>query len=170
MSSSFLFGTPETTEQFPTLTGEQGQYLQQLMQMLSSLGPEVQNYFKDLFSEDPQAFEKFAAPAKREFEEQIIPGIAERFTGMGMGAQDSSGFQQSLGQAGAGLSERLAALREGLKSQGISQLQGMSGQGLGTRAFETAVRPRQPGFLENILGPAIGAAGKIGGAYAGRPG
>ena len=65
-------------------------------------------------------FESFAAPFRREFNEQTVPGIAERFAGLG--GLSSSGFQQSLGQAGAGLNEKLAALHGGLKEQRFRSL------------------------------------------------
>jgi len=162
-------GEPSRTETFGTQTPGQSQYLEQIMGMLNQLGPDVSRYFQDLFSDDPEALERMFAPARREFEERTVPGIAERFTGMGAGAQSSSAFQQALGSAGAGLSENLAAMREQLRGQGISALQGFGQTGLGTKAFETAFIPRQPGFLESLAGPVSQAALSMAGAYAGQP-
>ena len=78
------------------------------------------------------------------FRTQTIPGLAERFTNMGQGAQSSSGFQDALGRAGAGLHTDLA----GMRSQfGLQQL------GLGLRPqFENVLRPRQPGGMEQGFG------------------
>jgi hypothetical protein len=77
------------------------------------------------------------------FNTQTIPGLAERFTAMGNG-QRSSGFQQALGMAGAGLGENLAAQRSQF---GMQQL----GMGLQPQ-IENVFRPRQPGGLEQGLG------------------
>lgn len=75
-----------------------------------------------MLSDDPEAFKEFEAPFKRQFEEQTVPGLAERFSGAGAGAQRSSAFGQALSSAGAGLSENLAQLRGGLKMNALSQL------------------------------------------------
>lgn len=78
-----------------------------------------ENYLQNLLSESPEAFSKFAEPYKRQFEEEIIPQVAERFTGQG--AQKSSAFRQQLAQQATGLQERLATLREGLRMQAVPQ-------------------------------------------------
>ncbi len=163
----FFMGTPERTEQLPSVTPELAQYLQQIISQLGGPTSDVFKYISDLFSDDPEAFERFAAPARREFQEQTIPGIAERFTGMGAGAQSSSAFQQQLGAAGAGLSERLQAMREGLKGQGISALQGMQQIGM-TPQFGYQTTAAQPGFLQNLLGPLMQAGGTALGGNLGR--
>lgn len=148
--SDFFFGKPAQTEQIPAFTPQQEQYLNQILQLLQNVTPGAGRYLQDLFSDDPEALERFAAPAKREFEEQIVPSIAERFAGTG--SLSSSGFQQSIGQAGAGLAERLTAMREGLRGQGLGALQGLQGLGLGARPFGYMQRGRQPGFIEGLLG------------------
>jgi hypothetical protein len=77
------------------------------------------------------------------FQTQTVPGLAERFTSMGNG-QRSSGFQQALGMAGAGLGQDLAAQRSQF---GMQQL----GMGLQPQ-FENVFRPRQAGGIEQGLG------------------
>jgi hypothetical protein len=74
-------------------------------------------YLMQILGGGEEGFKNFEAPFMRQFNEQTIPGIAERFAGAG--AQSSSAFQQALGQAGAGLSENLAALRSGLQMQAL---------------------------------------------------
>ena len=91
-----------------------------------------------------------------QFYQKTIPGLAERFSGMGAGAQNSSAFQQSLGSAGAGLSEQLGALRGGLQMQGLGHLQGLLSQGLGTKSFESLYRPSTSGLF-GAMAPGIGA-------------
>lgn len=155
----FWLGSPEETHQLPALSGPGEDYLNQIFQLLSSLGPDVQNYFQDLLSQNPEAFEKFAAPARREFSENIVPTIAEQFAGSG--ALSSSGFTQALGQAGAGLTERLQVMREGLRGQGISGLQQMGQTGLSTKPFGYQTIGAQPGFVQTAIKPTIDASAKI---------
>lgn len=75
---------------------------------------------------NPQSdeYRNFEAPYRREFEEQTIPNLAERFAGMGAqgGALSSSAFGQALGAAGAGLQEKLAYLKSGLRQSAIERL------------------------------------------------
>lgn len=70
------------------------------------------NYLQGIMSQDPAMMKQFEAPYMRQFNEEVVPQIAERFAGMG--GMNSSGFQQTMGQAGSSLMERLAALRGGL--------------------------------------------------------
>lgn len=153
--SEFWFGSREETKQLPTMTGQQRQYLDQLMEQLQQSSPEMWNYLNSLLSGEGADWEAFSAPYMRQFEEETIPGIAERFGGAG--AQSSSGFQQALGKAGAGLQEQLAQLRGQLRMGAAQQIQGMMGQGLGQRAFENLYIPRGQGFLQGMA-PAIGGA------------
>jgi hypothetical protein len=91
--------------------------------------------------------------AERQFQEQIVPGIAERFTGQG--AQRSSAFTQALGSAGAGLSERLAGLEQEFnmnqRAQQQNLLMNLLGLGLGPR-FQQEFIGGQPGFGAQFLG------------------
>lgn len=77
------------------------------------------NYLSDLLSNDPRALEAFQAPYLRQFREEILPSIAERFTQLG--GQKSSAFNQALAQQATGLTERLAALRSGMQMQAVPQ-------------------------------------------------
>jgi len=77
------------------------------------------NYLQSVMSQDPEMMKQFEAPYMRQFNEEIVPQTAERFAGMG--GMNSSGFQQTMGQAGSSLMERLAALRGGLGMQAAQQ-------------------------------------------------
>jgi hypothetical protein len=155
--SKFFFGRPSRFEQIPTVTPQQQNILNQLLEGLQGpLGAGVQN-LQQLLSGAPEAFEAFQAPARRSFFEQTVPQIAERFTGAD--AQRSSAFGQRLGQAGASLEENLAAQRAGLQSQALSQLQNLLGTGLRPQ-FATTQIPGQTGFLQNLLS----SLGQVGGA------
>jgi hypothetical protein len=153
--SNFLFGKDPKMEQFPTKTPEQQQLLSQLLEQLGGpLGQGMQNILQ-LLSGDPEAFKAFEAPAMRQFEEQIVPGLAERFSGMGAGAQSSSAFQQALGQAGASLSERLAMQRAGLQQGAMGQLGGLLGAGLSAQPFGYQYTPGTSGLFGGMA-PGIG--------------
>lgn len=172
---------PRGYSSFNTGTKQQSQFLQQLLGQLGGQSSNIgqnplfqqgSNYLQQLLSGSPESTAAFEAPAMRQFNEQIIPGLAERFSGLGAGAQSSSAFQQALGQAGAGLSENLQALRSGLQfgalpqalgyaQQPVSNLQGFGQLGLGTnmRGFI----PKQQGFLQQLLMALAGGAGQSAG-------
>ena len=124
--SQFLFGSPGRVEQRPITTPEQQQVMSQLIGALTGggvggglLGEGLQN-LQQLLSGTPEAAAAFERPALRQFQEEIVPGIAERFTGLG--AQRSSAFGQQLAGAGQRLAESLQAQRGGLQQQALSQL------------------------------------------------
>lgn len=139
-----------------TLNPQQQSAFSQLLAALQPLGQSSASYYQNLLSGSPEAFSAFEAPYKRQFEEETIPGLSERFAGLG--ALSSSGFQQALGQAGAGLSENLAALRGGLQNQAAGQ--GMSGlQNLLGMSTQSLV-PKQLSFLKQLLTSLSGGVGQ----------
>lgn len=71
----------------------------------------------------------FEAPYLRQFHEEIAPEIAERFAGAD--AIRSSGFQNAIMGAGAGLSENLASLKANLINQLLGQQTQAANVGLG---------------------------------------
>ena len=103
----------------------------------------------------------------QQFQEQILPQIAERFAGAG--ALSSSGFGQSVGGAASGLQAQLAQLFSQLQGQAAQQQQGqynqLTQQGLNYQPFGYYTQKGSSGFLPSILS-AVGtaAAGPIGGA------
>lgn len=172
----FLFGSKDEIKQQPTMTPEQEQFLKQL---LGQLGPEGGlgglheqglSQLSDLMDPSGQAFQRFADPYMREFREQTVPNLAEKFAGAGAmgGGLSSSGFGQSLSAAGAGLQENLASLRSQLQQKALqdimSQYQGMSQIGLGQRPFGYEKVKGSPGLLGSTL---AGFGGEIGQGVAG---
>lgn len=169
---------PAGLQQLSTMTKGQSGFLQQLLSQLmgqsSNIGQnplfqQGSNFLQQLLSGSPESTQAFEAPAMRQFNEQIVPGLAERFSGLGAGAQSSSAFQQALGQAGAGLSENLQALRSGLQmsalpqalgyaQQPINNLQGFGQLGLGSQSFGYV--PKQQGFLKQLMTALAGGAGQ----------
>ncbi len=142
-----LAGAPARTEQLQRFNPQQQNALSQLLsQGLQGIQPQNSG----------AGFEPIAKQARTQFQEQTVPGLAERFTSMGNGALSSPAFASQLGQAGAGLEQGLAAQQAqyGLQQQGLSQ--NLLGLGL-TPQFENIYQQRQPGFLESAGGSALQA-------------
>lgn len=79
-------------------------------------------FFNSLFN-DPSFFEKFEAPAMRQFNEEIIPGVANRFASMGSGGSlGSTAFRNQLGRESSNLATNLAAQRGQMQQQAIPQM------------------------------------------------
>ncbi len=107
-----------------------------------------QSYLSDLMSNTPEAYNRFKDPYMREFQQQVLPEIANRFSSQG--GQRSSSFQNALGFAGENFGSKLGALRSGLQLQGVQQ-------GLGYAQQPVANRQAQ---IENLQrGAGIGMAG-----------
>ena len=132
--SDFLKGTPSQAKQFPRFSPEQ----ESILNMLMKQGFEGADFggIEDL--------------ARKRFQEDTIPSLAERFTAMG-GGQRSSAFESSLGRAGSDLESQLGALRGQF---------GMQKLGLGLQPrFETAVIPGSPGMMQSAGRAAGGLLG-----------
>lgn len=190
--SHFLFGKKPEMKQFETLSPEGKKAIEKLLGHFGKRDFDLsresgfrtgESYLSNLLQQlgQPQQLmsesdkSAFAAPYLRQFREQIVPGIAERFSGLD--AQGSSAFQNALGQAGSGLEEQLAQLaaqlstqqqefglrRQALGLQGAGQalsyattpiqalLQRLS-LGLGTPSFGYTTTPGQTGFTQEALG------------------
>lgn len=141
-------------------TDEQQALLKQILSGTQRGLPSAFENIQGLLSNDPAAFAKFEQPYKTQFAQETVPMLAERFTGTGAGSQSSSAFQQALGQAGAGLSEKLAALRGNLQQNAMSQLFGLAGTGL-TPSFESVLSQGDQGFGSSIA-PFLGQLGGVG--------
>jgi len=155
----FLFGKPEQVQQLPNYTPQQNRSMDQLLQGSTQQLPQMFQYLQSILSQDPELMNQFEAPARRAFQEQTIPSIAERFTDMG--AQRSSAFGQQLGSAAAGLEENLASQRANLSSNAIQQLMQMLSAG-NTQRFENVVRPETFGAVGNLFSGASQGAGQSG--------
>lgn len=158
---------PKGYDVFSTLNPQQQNILNQLLGSMQGQAKGIgqqptfqagQSYLQKILGGDTEAFE---APLMRQFQERILPGIAERFSGAGAGAQSSSAFQQALGSAGADLTERLGALRGGLQMQALPQalsygqapgneLQNLLG--LSTQAFSPKQKPWWQEALTGLSG------------------
>ena len=135
-----LFGhkKPAQTTQLPTRSPEQ-------MALQSQAGQMAMQGLQD-----PTAgFDPIAQQARSQFQTQTIPGLAERFTSMGQGAQRGSDFAGALGGAGSELEENLAAQKAqfGLQNQGL--LQQLLGIGM-QPSFQNIHQPGQMGGMQRF--------------------
>lgn len=171
-----LFGgaRKDKMKQVPSLTPEQQQLLQSTIGQLQGgqTGQNYgasQNYLQGLLSGDPGIYDRFKAPFVQNFEQQILPRIAEQFAGMGgpFGqGLGSSGFGQAIGGAGAQLEGNLAGLYANLQNQAAQQSMGqynnLLGMGLGTQSFQNAYQPGSTGALGAFQGISQGIGSGIG--------
>ena len=175
--SSRWSGTKAKLKKFETLDKYQKQNLKDINKypdvqlQKSQYNPSYQagnKYIQDILSQNPEMMQQFEAPYMRQFKEQIIPQLAERFAGNG--SASSSAFNQTMAQAGTSLSERLASLRANLgmtaAGQALSYAQApyqeqMGNEelnlkrrtlGLGTPAFGMANMPGSEGAGTNLMG------------------
>lgn len=163
---NFLFGEKGKFQQLPTMNEGQQNSLQQLLEQLGGPQGSGLDYLQQILSGDEGAFSEFEAPYKRQFEQEIAPGLAERFAGMGTGGSlSSSGFQNSLAQGGRELSENLAALRGNLKQNALGQLQGFM-QSAFRPSFENVYQQPRSGLLQGIGQGAAQGIGQAGMMYA----
>jgi hypothetical protein len=109
------------------------------------------DYYRSNLGNNPADFNAFAAPALRQYNEDIAPGLAEQYAGMGGGGQgnlSSSGFRNAQIQGATDLAERLGALRANLRQQSAQGLMNIGNIGL--RNYSENVREMpQAGFAEN---------------------
>lgn len=177
--SQILFGRKEKNYQQSLLTPEQQQlqdYLEQASKGYGAPGAfgEAADYYRDILQNDSSQ-----DPEMRRFQEEIIPGLSEQFSGLG-GFRGNS-FRNGAANASQSLSERLGALRAGLRqnaAQGLSSI----GQFALQPRVENIHRPETTGLVGSFAkgaGEALGSglghsmqqpfmrSGGIGGNYGG---
>lgn len=143
----------------PNFTPEQMQLFQSLFQHL-----QPGSYLARLAGGEEGMFDEMEAPALRQFS-GTLGNIGSKFAGMGQGAMRSSGFKNTLSQAASDFSQDLQSRRQELQRQAIMDLLGLSGQLLGQQPYQSTYQPKQPSFLQSLVGGAssgaIGGVGKL---------
>lgn len=98
-------------------------------------------------------YKNFEQPYLNEFNQQTIPGLAERFgslNAMGSGLM-TSGFGQALGAAGSNLQAQLASMKQQYQRQSINDYLNQYNQslnrGLNTQSFQNVYDPGKQGQL-----------------------
>lgn len=154
-------GTEAKMKKVETMTGTEKKLFKKMLKQIDPKSFDLsknktfmrgQDFVKQMLDPSSEAYQKFEAPYMRQFNEEIVPGVAERFSQYD--AQDSSAFNQSMGQAASSLSERLAALRT--QSMGAASNQALQygtaqagvygslyGQSLGSSPYAYQVMPGQ---------------------------
>lgn len=128
-----------------------------------------QDWLNSLFN-DPEFFKSFEAPLQRQFEENTVPDLANRFAGMGSGgALGSTAFRNQLGREGSNLSTNIAALKGGMQQQGVNQALGYAQAPFQNymQQLMTALQPTQnvyqppsAGFFGDIMSSLAGGMAK----------
>lgn len=144
-----FFSTPTTIEKRTPYNEQQQQAFMQILQQ--ALGQ---------LANPQQGFEPQAQLARQQFQEEGIPSLAERFSGLGAGSQRSSAFTGELAKGLGGLESQLAALgsQYGQRQQGLAQ--NLLGLGL-TPQDQFFVKPGEEGWgskLGGILAQGAGTA------------
>jgi hypothetical protein len=143
-----LFGGGEKggVKQAPNFNPQQ----QQILSMLLGQG--------QMNLQNPYAgFEDIANYAQNQFNQNIVPSLAERFTSLGNNALSSGAFATQVGQAGRGLGDTLGLLRSQYGQQNQQNALQQLALGL-SPSFQNFYQQSQPGFGENLLSGAIQAA------------
>jgi hypothetical protein len=133
-------------------------------QLFGMLGPDSD--ISRLANGDEGAFAQSEGPALRQFS-ALQGGLASRFSGAGMGARRSSGFQNTANQASSDFAQSLQANRQNLQRQAMSDLYTMSHAFLGQQPYGLQERQqKQSSGWGSVLG---GLAGGALGATTGNP-
>lgn len=157
--------------QVPTQSAQQQDVLKNLLSMFGSggLGSQGANqglqYLLNLISGSPESYQALEAPALRQFQEEVLPGISERLTAMGVGGGRSGGASKVFGQAGERLTENLAAQRAQMQGSAVQQLLStfLGGSGLGLQQQPFAYLQKPQGFLNALAGGLGQGTGMIAG-------
>jgi hypothetical protein len=142
--------------QLQQFTPEQMQLFQQ---MFGQVSPD--SYLSKLAGGDQSFFGEIEAPALRQFSE-LQGGIASRFSGAGLGARRSSGFQNAQTSAASDFAQQLQSNRQSLTRQAQQDLMNMSNQLLNQRPYERMLyeKPeKQSSGWGGIAGAALGGLG-----------
>lgn len=154
----------------PTMGGGQKDIYEMLKGQFQGGAGDVYQKLFGLAQGSPGAFEQLEAPALRQFQQQIAPGIAQRYAGTrgqaSSGMSASSGMQNSLAAAGANLAQDLQAQRTGIMERSMQNVLGLGNMLLGmpTQQFGLVQKQNTLNQLLNILGI---AGGQFGGTYGG---
>lgn len=136
--------------------------------LFSNVGPD--SYLSKLAHGDQSTFAEMEEPALRQFS-GIQGNLASRFSGMGMGARRSSGFQNTSNQAASDFAGDLQSRRQDLQRQAIRDLMGLSNDLLGQRPTEEQLIEKKRPFWQQLLGGSLPLAGAaVGGAFGGPAG
>ncbi len=161
LANKFGGGQKAKMKQVPNYSPEQMSALKNYYQNPLDSNPLYQqgsNFLQNLYGgQGDQAFE---APYMQNFQQNIVPQLANQFAGQGTGAGglNSSEFQNSLAQAGKNLQVDLAGLRSQRQLQGLPLLMQQAQapgqyalQGLNYQPFSYGQQQGQPSGFQNAF-------------------
>jgi hypothetical protein len=170
--SEWLFGSPDKLKKIDTGTKQQQGLHNNILAQAMGMGQQgggydlANQYYNNFLGGNQQeAFNQFSAPYLQQFQEQILPRIAERFAGAG--ALSSSAFGQSLGGAASDFQSQLAQLFSNLQQQAAGQQYNQYNQlaqtGLGYQPFQYIQKEGSGGLFAPLLaGLGLGLGGPLG--------
>ena len=147
---------PKGYSQFSLPTGVDKDIFGLLKSQLMQSGPGAFSQLGGMAQGSPELFDQLEAPAMRQFQQQILPGIANRYVGSGIG--NSSGMQNSFAGAGRDLAENLQSQRLGYQQNATQQIMGLMNLLLSHPAQQTGLVQKQNiGYdLLKLLGSGVG--------------
>ena len=148
-----MAGQPGQNRQFSTLSPQQSQMSQMLLQLL---GPQMQQHFG---GGQGSGFEPIANEMRQGFKENTVPTIMERFGGSNS-SEGSTALPQMLGSAGADLERGIGSMRSQYGMQQNQQLLQLLSS-LMQPQQENVYNQRQPGMFENIATAGAQGAGSM---------
>lgn len=151
--NDFWWGQPEAIMQFGRFTPAQQDIFKQLL--MSGMN-QLQNPM--------EGFEPLRKRAMTQFNQQIVPSLAERFGAVTNARASSPSFLSQLSSAGAGLQENLADMESQYKQQSLINAMQMLGMAA-TPQYENMFRARTPGLFESLIPGLSAAGGQMAGAY-----
>jgi hypothetical protein len=142
--------------QTPNFTPEMMKLFQSLLGGAQGGASGGLDFLSQLASGDESAFADAEAPAYAAFD-KTLGQLGSRFSGLG--AMDSSAFQQATSGAAGELSQNLQSQRLGLRQGAIDRLLGLSTSLLGQKPYDTTLEKKRSGW--DTAGDIAGIAAKF---------
>ncbi len=160
--SGWFTGTEPQAVSTKTMTPEQ----EELVQKLSGLIPQgLQNLN---LPGNQSSFDPIENEARRKFSQRSLPGLAERFAGLGNDRLDSGSFQQAREGAIGDFESQIASLRaqHGLQEQGLQSNNLFNSlRGALSPQFDYYAQPGQKSFARNTFDTLLPIAGEAAAGY-----
>lgn len=148
----------------PTMGGGQADIYNMLKGQFQGGAGDVYQNLLSMAKGDQGMFEQLEAPAMRQFQQQIAPGIASRYAGSGISG--SSGMQNALASAGGNLAQDLQAQRMGLMRQSMQDVLHLGNTLLGTPTQQFGLYQKE-NMLRDLMQMLGGAGSQAAGIFGG---
>lgn len=139
-----LLGQTSRDERRPKYLPQQ----QQLLNQISEIAPNALGYYRNLYNNDQQSYDQYAAPFRRQQEQYTLPRLISQFGQFGgSGIERSGGFQRAVADSFAQSEADIFANRQQQQGNGLSELLSLA---LGDQQYQFT-RPRQTGAIEEFI-------------------